>query len=80
MSDYLDLAKKALTDQKVDRLEPGCLIHWQGMDGKVRGPAVVEHVTLCDGRAWAFVRYDGIDRWVSEVIITAVETGDGTDA
>ena len=58
----------------------GDLIRWQGMDGKVRGPAVVEHVTLCDWRLWAFVRYDGIERWVSEVIITAVEPGDRSDA
>ena len=80
MSDYLDLAKKAMTDRRPDGLKAGSFIRWQGIDGKVRGPATVEHVTLCDGRAWALVRYDGIDRWVSEVIITAVETGDGTDA
>ena len=57
----------------------GCLIQWQAMDGKTYGPAVVEYVTVCDGRTWAFVRYDGIDRWVSEVIITAVEPGDVSD-
>ncbi len=56
--------------------QPGDLIHWQAMDGKTYGPAVVEHVTVCDGRTWAFVQYDGIDRWVSEVIITAVERGE----
>ncbi len=54
----------------------GDLVHWQGMDGKVRGPAVVEHVTLCDWRLWAWVTWDGVGRAVSEAIITAVERGD----
>ena len=76
MSDYLDLAKKAMADQKVDRVEPGCLIHWQTWDGKTHGPALVEHVTLCDGRRWAWVTWDGMERAVSEVIITAVEPGE----
>ncbi len=58
----------------------GDLIHWQTWDGKTHGPALVEHVTFSEGRTWAFVRYDGIDRWVSEVIITAVEPGDRSDA
>jgi len=57
----------------------GDMIHWQTWDGKTHGPALVEHVTFSEGRTWAFVRYDGIDRWVSEVIITAVEPGDVSD-
>ncbi len=76
MSDYLDLAKKAMTDRRPDGLKAGSFIRWQGMDGKVRGPAVVEHVTLCDGQLWAWVTWDGMERAVSEAIIMAVEPGE----
>ncbi len=57
-------------------LQPGDLIRWQNRDGKTHGPALVEHVTLSGGRRWAWVTWDGMERAVSEVIITAVEPGE----
>ena len=63
-------------DAKVSPLEPGCIIHWQGMDGKIRGPVVVQEVTQFEGRTWVFVQYEGADRLLSELLITVVEPGE----
>lgn len=49
------------------------LISWQTWDGKIHGPALVEHVTFSGGRRWAWVTWDGMKRAVSEALITAVE-------
>ena len=68
--------KVRMVEPQALAFQPGDLIHWQTWDGKIRGPAVVEHVTLFDGRIWAFVRYESIERCVSELIITAVERGE----
>ena len=65
-----------MTDQKLARLEAGSLIHWQTWDGKIHGPALVEHVTFSGGRRWAWVTWDGMERAVSEVIIATVEPGE----
>ncbi len=75
MSDYLELAKKALADPKVERLEPGSMIHWQAMDGSACGPTPVEHVSRSGGRRWAWVTWEGLERAVSEILITTVEPG-----
>jgi len=54
-------------------LKPGCLIHWQAMNGLICGPACVEAITQQDGRTWAYVEFDGIERWVNEKVIVKVE-------
>ncbi len=56
-------------------LQPGDLIRWQTWDGKTHGPALVEHVTLSGGRGWAWVTWEGLERAVSEILITTVEPG-----
>ena len=62
-------------NREVATLVPGNLISWRAMDGKTYGPAVVEHVTFCDGRTWAWVTWEGLERAVCEVLITTVEPG-----
>ncbi len=57
-------------------LQPGCVIHWQAMNGKTYGPVVVEEVTQFEGRTWVFVQYEGADRLLSELLITVVEPGE----
>ena len=54
-------------------MEPGCLIHWESMDGVVHGPALVLEVADFDGRCWAYVEHEGLERLVSEVIVTKAE-------
>lgn len=73
----------AKAPEKVRMVQPhaitfqlGDLIHWQTWDGKIHGPALVEHVTFSGGRRWAWVTWDGIERALSEVIVVAVEPGE----
>ena len=54
----------------------GSMIYWQGPDGVTRGPGKVEQLSVFERRTWAFVQYEGVDRWISETIITMVERGD----
>ena len=55
---------------------PGATIRWEGgVDHRltVLGPATVEHVHHDDGQLHVFVIWKGIERWVSESIITTIE-------
>lgn len=76
MGRWLDRAKEPERREGQDtgpRLEPGCPIRWRSMDGKERGPAVVEEVAESGGICWVWVEYADIGRWVSETIITQIE-------
>lgn len=54
-----DQHKESMVDQTPPcgavALAPGCLISWEGSDGKPRGPATVDFFhTDADGTVWAF--------------------------
>ncbi len=45
-------------------VNPGDRITWQGVDGKTRGPAIVDFLhAASDGRCWAFVTL--ADSWAA---------------
>ena len=71
-ADKLQFKRDAKRDGAVT-LHIGWQVWWQAMNGRMCGPALVEHVTFSGGRRWAWVTWDGMERAVSEVIIAAVE-------
>jgi len=53
------------------RLEPGCLIHWRGLDGTTRGPALLRGTFQDQGQVWAWFTLGGIEYLIrAELIVT----------
>lgn len=77
-------AEEALKQQKaldpISTIKPGDRVMWQGVDGKGRGPAMVDFVhTNHDGSRWAFCTLS--DSWaaVNANFVTMAEKGDQRD-
>jgi hypothetical protein len=63
MNELINQARQILKDKRggeaVNRLVPGGTISWEGGDGKIRGPAVIEGVFQADGHDWVWLTYHG---------------------
>jgi len=80
MGDLTNLARQFLKEQAVQQpgasqhdLTPGCLIHWQGMDGVTRGPAVVRGTLDDHGQTWCWFTFDGTDHLTDVRLIVKCE-------
>jgi hypothetical protein len=68
--------KAAARVRRLMQFAPGATIRWEGRVNHRRmvlGPAVIEYVHHADGKLYVFVVWKGIERWVSETIITKIE-------
>jgi hypothetical protein len=78
MNELTNLARQILKDaQGTDSrntLAPGVAISWEGTDGKIRGPAVVEGVFQVDGQDWVWLTYANQERLLNAKFI--VKAGD----
>jgi hypothetical protein len=61
--------------QRLMGFVPGAQITWQVIEDRLvtLGPATVELVHHNDDRLYVFVVWNGVERWVSESIITKIE-------
>lgn len=74
-----DVAAFMKAAERVRRLMcfvPGATVRWEGAMNHRQatlGPAVIEHVHYDGANLYVFVIWRGIERWVSETIITKIE-------
>lgn len=59
-------------------LEPGCLIHWQGMDGKIRGPALLRGTLDHGGQTWGWFVFEGTEYLIDSMLIVKMESDSST--
>ena len=71
----LEFKCDAKCDQPVT-LQVGSQVWWQAMNGRIYGPALIHDVSEFETRQWAWVTWDGTERAVCELLITAVEPGE----
>jgi hypothetical protein len=73
-----DLDGFTISAERVRRLMafvPGASIRWDAVVGQrlvALGPARVEYVHNDNGQLFVFVTYQGVERWVSETILTTI--------
>ena len=63
MNELINQARQILKDQRgvgpLTPWVPGVAISWEGADGKIRGPVVIEGVFQVEGQDWVWVTYAG---------------------
>lgn len=50
-------------------IEPGCLIHWQSMDGVTSGPAVLQGTFDDQEKTWCWLTFKGIEFLINARLI-----------
>lgn len=53
-------------------LFPGVAISWEGVDGKLTGPALIEGIFQLDDQDWVWLTYAGQERLICTKIIVKV--------
>jgi hypothetical protein len=78
MNELTNRARQILKDkQRTDprnTLVPGAAVSWEGADGKIRGPAVIEGVFQVEGQDWVWLTYANQERLLNAKFI--VKAGD----
>lgn len=79
MNKLTNQARQILREKRGERsirpLAPGVMVSWEGVDGELKGPAVIEGVFQVEGENWVWLAYAGQERLLNTTMIVKVHAG-----